>query len=454
MLSKTRKNLQLFLLCFVIYSVTIYFTQPGEAGILSLLFVPPAKGGGMEFKMKIFLEAFVDTNYGDNLFLQIITTRYSQHEFYMLVKEGYEKSYQTLITYIHNIHLVYNDKDSSFLNGMDAMFIVGGDMFGDRFDYSILLKQIHIVKKAGGFVGFMGNSLFEKYSLFTWIDLCVLFSQADIIVVREKETYEQIKKKIPWVNVISMADMVFSTNVSSIKKEPVEEGVLGISVRKKSQVNSEKFYTQYCKEIAQIITQYLEQSKNYKVHLLALSVGKFNDVLVAEDIIKLCSPSDKCRIKCIPFSGNVNSYMREFQKCEKLLCTRFHALVFAVMLRKPFVPIVYEEKMNRLLNEIHYHGIRPNYEKKLDAMQILHSFSNSNYVEDEMVNYIEKATHFFDEVDLCMERWISSGRKITVRTLWNSMLYGIYQIKKYVLCRLYRKYFLVLMESICKKTPR
>lgn len=390
--------------------------------------------------MKIFLEAFVDTNFGDNLFLHIVTSRYSQHEFYMLVKEDYKESYETLIKHVDNIHLIYNDANHSYLQDMDAMFVVGGDMFSDRFDYSVLLKQVRTIKKAGGFVAFMGCSLFKKYSLFTWVDLFALFSQADVMVVREKETYHQLKSKIPWVHVISMADMVFSTDITELKKEPVKAGVLGVSVRKKNQADAEKFYPRYCKGIAKVITQYLRQSDTNVVHILALSVGKFNDAAVAEDIMELCSPSDRNRIKCISFDGDVNDYMKEIQRCEKLLCTRFHALVFSIMLNKPFVPVIYEEKMNRLLNEIRYHGIRPYYEKKLDMDKILESFSNTCCDQKELESYIDKASHFFDDVDTGMKKWVSHRKEINMRGLTNSVLYGVYFIKKYVLCKIYREY--------------
>ena len=46
--------------------------------------------------MNIFLEAFVDTNFGDDLFIHTVVARYPEHTFYMLEKAGFEESYRLL----------------------------------------------------------------------------------------------------------------------------------------------------------------------------------------------------------------------------------------------------------------------------------------------------------------------------------------------------------------------
>lgn len=386
--------------------------------------------------MKIVLEAFVDNNFGDNLFVYIVASKYPEHTFYMFEKAEYRESYRILNENVENVCLVDEKEKNSFLKHMDAMFIVGGDMFGDKADYSTLLKQIRAIKKRGGIVAFLGISLFKYYSRVTWFDFQILFSQADIVVVRERETYNQLKKKIPWANIVASADMAFSTDVTEIKKEPSQKNILGVSVRRKVQTDSELFYPQYCAGIAEIVCQYLEESKDYEVKFLAFSSGKFDDRIVVEDIMNLCPACYRDRMNCVSFSGDVRDYMIEIQRCDKMLCTRFHALVFAILLNKPFIPIVYEEKMERLLNEIGYYGIRPNYEKKLHVVKILSEFSERAYSKKQLKYYMDKANHFFDGLDESMKI-----KKINIcGTIWNSMLYNIYIVKEFMLNKIYRKY--------------
>ena len=314
--------------------------------------------------MNIYLEAFVDTNFGDNLFVHTVASRYPQHTFHMLKRDGYEESYQRLLQYEKNICLIEAGENKTFLSNMDAMMIVGGDIFGEHTDYGGLLSSVETIKKQGGQVFLLGLSLLESYSPEISYSLKLLFTWADVIVVRETVTCKQIQTIVPKTNVMAATDMAFALDVTDIISEKTEKGVLGISVRKKIPRNTPDAYTQYCESIANTVEYYLKIDETNTVRFLALSKGVFADEAVADDITALCPEQCRARIQCVPFEGDVDGYIREMQRCEKLLCTRFHALVFAILLKKPFVPIVYEEKTKRLLWEIGYHGVCPSYEEQ------------------------------------------------------------------------------------------
>lgn len=400
--------------------------------------------------MNIFLEAFVDTNFGDNLFVHTVVTRYPEHTFYMLVKEGFEESYQILSENEKNILLLEKNTDSSYLSGMDAMLVVGGDMFGNWVDYTRLEEQVRTVKKNGGFIAFLGISLFKKYSWYTWMDFKVMFSMADVIVVREKESYTQLKKKIPWLPVVAASDIAFLTDVSEYKKTIAKQEMLGISVRKKVQKNGEADYVRYYKEIAGIIIRYLDESDKNNVRLLALSKGMFDDEKVANDIINVCPDQYKSRIYCESFGGNVGSYIEKMQQCGQLICTRFHALVFALLLNKPFIPIIYEEKMNRLLNEIEYSGLRCYYGETLNSEILLNSFSNNGYSQGVYETYKMKSDLIFEKVDQYLIDGIKYSQKTIINQVRDSFWYGLYWIKKTAFQIIYKKF----LRKIVKKLKR
>lgn len=368
--------------------------------------------------MKIFLEAFVDNNFGDNLFVHILTSRYPEYTFYMVEKEAYAKSYRVLEEQIPN--LIVQKEEAALLEEVDGMFIVGGDMFGNGGDYSELIRQVYTVKKRGGVVAFLGMSLFREYSKKTWLDLMVMFSYADIIVVREETTYKQLKSKFPWIPVVEATDLAFTADVTVAQEEQVREGLLGVSIRKKVQQEEKRYYPQYCKTIAEQIQEYLKEHENHRVSLLALSSGKFDDQKVAMDILNLCPLEFQSRIECSAFVGDVISYMKEFQKCEKLLCTRFHALVFAILLNKPFIPIIYEEKMKRLLDGIGYQGARPEYEGiwKFENLSEEMAKKQLNFVK--LAAYTEKSKRIFENLD----------QAIHTKKKGNSFWYVLYQIKQ------------------------
>ena len=127
-------------------------------------------------------------------------------------------------------------------------------------------------------------------------------------MLREDRSYQQLKKHIPWISAVSATDLAFTTDVTELKKEEVQKGLLGVSVRKKIQRDSETHYPKYCKAVAEMIEDYLTQSEEHKVCFLALSSGVYDDRKVAEDIRKLCKEAYQMRISCSTFDGNVENH--------------------------------------------------------------------------------------------------------------------------------------------------
>lgn len=348
--------------------------------------------------MKIFLEAFVDTNFGDNLFVHTVVSRYPQHTFYMLPKAVYEASYQTLLTEESNICLIDQAKEPDFITRMDAMMVVGGDMLWEG-TYLTWLKYIRTIKRKKGPVLFLGMSLFPQYSAKTKFFLRMLFHQIDVMVVRESKSYQQVKAIAPRANVIATTDMAFVTEISQYLSEKADAGVLGISVRKKIPRETKDTYEQYCQCMVDTAVSYLKTSDSHTIRFLALSKGVFDDGAVAEEIIRLCPEEYQGRMSVVSFDGSVEAYIYQMQKCESLICTRFHALVFAILLQKSFIPIIYEEKIRRLLTEIGYTGICPEYEEKWDAEQVIQHLVEEKYDEHKLMTYLKKAELFFKETD-------------------------------------------------------
>ena len=186
-------------------------------------------------------------------------------------------------------------------------------------------------------------------------------------------------------------------------------------------------YPKYCKAVAGMIEDYLAESEAHEVCFLALSTGVHDDREVAEDIKKLCGELYQGRISCSVFDGDVENYMKEIQKCEKLLCTRFHALVFAILLEKAYLPIIYEEKMDRLLHAIGYEGEALRYE----AMQKKNALYEKQK-EAKLHAYLQKAEWLVKQLQLHKD----GARR------GNGVFYGLYRIKQFLLCDIYRKLIL------------
>lgn len=376
--------------------------------------------------MKVFLQAFVDTNFGDNMFIHTMVTRYPEHIFYMCVNKEYKSSYEILAKQEKNICLVNENSENDILQQVDALIFAGGDMFGNGADYSFLISKIRKVKDNNGYVAFLGQSLFDDYSRQTKLGLSEMFSYADIIVVREKDTYAQLKKMAPWANVVASTDMAFTLDVAKLKTRISQKNVLGISIRKKIPRKVADAYNQYCDGVAKTAMSYLKQDDKNTIRFMAFSVGMHDDTAVAEDIMNRCQPEYRERMQCISFDGDVETYIDEIQKCEKLLCTRFHALVFGIMLDKPLVPIVYEDKMVRLLNAIGYEGFCPRYEDEWDVATMLESLETNRYSEEKLSQYLDGAKKFFMDVDGFMKSGCSKRR--CFQRIRNGLIHYVFKI--------------------------
>jgi len=355
--------------------------------------------------VNIFLEAFVDTNFGDNLFVHTVAARYPQHTFYLMAKEEFRVSYELLSQRIPNLQLIEPKRERSCMKQMDGLMFVGGDMFWDGGGYGGIMRRVRSVQKQGGIILLLGQSLFDHYGWGTRYDLRTLLRQADAVVAREDRTAGQMRQLAPEAPVRAACDMAFAADIEKVWQQPIRKGCLGISVRRKIPRRTEDMYDRYCDSMACCAVKWLNGGAQRSVRWLALSTGTFDDRVVAGDIMKRCPKEYQQRMEVCAFEGDVPGYMEQIQQCASLLCTRFHALVFGMLLNKPLVPLIYEDKMDRLLDAVQYSGLRPRYEDAIDeeeAAEIVVQLSDESVgdrASKAVEEYLARGGSFFAEAD-------------------------------------------------------
>ena len=88
-----------------------------------------------------------------------------------------------------------------------------------------------------------------------------------------------------------------------------------------------------------------------------------------------------------------------------MLPTRFHGLVFALIYHIPFVAVTYEVKLNQLLDELNYKGLRLPYGEALPVetvAQAVKELDMDQVDKDALARYHKKADLFFERVDELM----------------------------------------------------
>lgn len=348
--------------------------------------------------MNILLDAYFDHNFGDDLFISILTNRYPHHRFFAFIAKCPE-SVQHWANAIPNLTILPHCaalKDSGFF---DAYVMIGGDVIPDKGDYTgsyeRRLSYMRCVKQAGGYVAMLGFSLYDHYSQQTYLDICEMLRLADDVAVRDQASYDYLRSISSDSKIRLCADMSFIKPLAG--KQGPEEHILGINVRRKLSVSEDEYQGYLC-TIAQAADCYLDRFADGEARFLCLSSGSAVDAETAADVIARMKNSS--RTKVIPYEGQVNRYIEEFRKCDAFITTRFHAMAIALQMGKPFVPVPYEVKLTHVLDQIGYNSVQLPYGPgEIDEAALLKALSTVGYDRQAYEDYRRRAEALFDNLD-------------------------------------------------------
>lgn len=299
--------------------------------------------------MNILLDAFYDLNYGDDLFIETITGLFPKCKFYSFL-EYYPPKVIEKAQKIANLYLL--PECSAFLkkNMFDAYICVGGDIFPDQGDYTKRKAYVKSVKQSNGVVAFWGFNLFHNYCDQTKKDLVELMGDADIVAPRDEKSARYLRQLMPGKEISAIADLAF---LSDWKQSAPDGNVMGISVRRPNYASDEDM-NRYTAKLQEVISSYLEGNAGRRVKIFSLSTGNTSDEAVTQAIIDGIAAKD--RVEHIIYTGDTALVKQEISKCDVMICTRLHAMISCVALNVPFIPVVYEVKMDHILEEIGYQG--------------------------------------------------------------------------------------------------
>lgn len=361
--------------------------------------------------MKVLLDAYYDHNFGDDLFISIVTSRYPQHQFFSFI-DGCSLSVQEWTYTIPNLTVLPKCSVIQHAGFFDAYVLIGGDVIPDGGDYTGSYERrkgfMRAVKNTGGYVTMLGFSLYDYYGQKTYTDICEMVNLADDIVPRDAFSYEYLRTISKETKIRFGIDMAFCMDYDE-KSVHTPTGVLGISIRKKLNA-SEKENEAYEYNIARIADAYLQTHMNGSVHFLSFSYGTSDDSEIAQSIIEKMQHRE--RIKIIPYSGQIGAYIKKIDFCDAIIATRFHAVIMALILHKPFVPVPYEVKVNHLLEQIGYFGAEIPYgDAQVNIENILENLQELSFDKTKLKTYEETAQDFFSHLDA----WSSQREKTVVR---------------------------------------
>ena len=346
--------------------------------------------------MTILLEAYLDSNFGDDLFVHMLLQRYQEHQFELMMSANQRVAFSrpnlTKIDYLDA---------ESHLERYGIYVFVGGDFFSPLADHASRYRRAHAIKENGGHVFILGCSLNRTYTEEEYQQVNAVFSEADFVSFRDEVSYRQCLEYMRNVHAVSSADMscLLHDELRELSQSSGEEGVLGISVRKRMGSEDDGTYLEYIYKMRDIALAHLNTDARNTVVFLALSTGDWDDRKTAMDIIRLLPESLAGRMSVRAYAGDIEGFIAEASQCSSFVCTRFHSLCMAILFGKPFVPISYEVKVENILKTLGYDGLTDEYGTGYEAVQVYRSLPENRVDAEKLKAYCLRADAFFEELD-------------------------------------------------------
>ena len=313
--------------------------------------------------MKIFVKAFMDKNFGDDLMIIKLLRSFPNCNFYICCPLELKEYYGEIFSEFDNFILTDVELRKIHVYGrgfFNASILIGGsvlqgsrnkgcyyrfrNILSIRFNKIFGTKYYIIGCNTGPFI----NKLTEY---FVKLEL----RSADLVTTRDTDSYNFIKgcsKKLEcYMYDDILMDIAYDYNLKSANNNEA----LGISVlnSRNSDLANEKINLYF----ARFIDEYIKREKS-KVYLLAFDSGNQNDVLVANKIYDLVE--NKSFLEIVSHDENYLKILKVMSKCKLIIGNRFHAIILGMSLKIPTFPLIYSNKTWNLLDDNDYHGVRIN----------------------------------------------------------------------------------------------
>ncbi len=301
---------------------------------------------------KVLLKIYPAHNWGDDMFAYIVAKRYPEINFEIKVW-GEVKGYERLSSYCPNITIKpYESLPARIFSrlgmeraeiaadcaGYETLIWVGGSLFiePDNFDYRELERLRHTIKmfrKRGAYI-LCAN--FGPYRTEKYVSLCrEIFGYFRDVCFREKYSYEMFCD-LPCVR--QGVDIGFSLK----RKRKIKPKTLGVSL---------------------INLDIRPELVKYKADYFEFLKKLINDNEGETTLFCFCIPEGERKaadelaqeiggLKIREYRGDIEEFLDDWLSMERVIATKFHAIVTAAANGVECIPIIYSKKTANVINDM------------------------------------------------------------------------------------------------------
>lgn len=285
--------------------------------------------------MKIYLDAYMNGNLGDDLFIDILLKRYKSCDFFsVLPKNNY--LYDNLQS--TNSNLIYKIVDKFNLYNFyrqkcDFTIVIGGSMYIEANPRKEIGKRPNKYFVIGSNYGpYKTKEYFNNSKKF--------FEDAEDVCFREKYSYNLFKDL---KNVRYAPDIVFSLDCSYLSKINTKKKVI-ISLIDCKIKYGEKYTNLYEDKIIELIQ--ILKKKGYEICLMSFCKNQGDE----EAINRICNKT-KEKVETYFYRGNIKEALEKISESQVVIGSRFHAMILGLLFNKKILPINYSDKLNHVFED-------------------------------------------------------------------------------------------------------
>lgn len=313
----------------------------------------------------ILVHAYLQNNLGDDLFVRVLCNRYPQAMFHVYAHDSYKLRFQDIENcQVHSpgdadVEAVNQKKArwgiengyfKRLIKTCDAVVHIGGSVFVQHHeDWSDFYKtDAELVKKSkkmfviGANFGPFTN---EKYLA----DYKKLFKKYAGICFRDrysKGLFEDMS------HIAYAPDVLWTLPVCPLaqKEKKVVFAPIEMSHRT-GKYDISKYEETYMDFQLRMVKHMIQ--KGYRVSLLAFCPFQ-NDHEVTQQIYQSLTEEEKASVSCIRYDFDVFSLLKEFEEAEAVVGTRFHSAVIGMLCKCKVLPVIYDQKTEKMLEDMEY----------------------------------------------------------------------------------------------------
>ncbi|WP_260445638.1 polysaccharide pyruvyl transferase family protein [Metabacillus elymi] len=320
---------------------------------------------------KVFVDIYLQFNFGDDLFLDILATKFPNCEFtvnylgnnYDEFLSNYNNVKRRKYSFFNKIgqRLRLSDSITNYekvAEEHDAILFIGGSIFREEEYHHTLyqdrLKMVKEFKNRGKSVFVLGANFGPFKSEVFLNDYKEIFELCDDVCFRDLYSYN-LFKSFPQVRYAP--DIVFQMDVSEYLTVTDKKriGFSIIDVRHKQGLS--KFHDDYIRSTVRAIEIFV--NKGYECCLMSFCEHE-GDLKVINEIKSNLSSEILKKVSIYEYKGNLKEAITLMASFTIFIAARFHANILAILLGIGVIPIIYSEKTTNMLKDIKLDGILVN----------------------------------------------------------------------------------------------